>query len=92
MKTNCPQLASRLAQAPALGTPRITEGIRGRPEPPKARGRAFQLIAEEARTAADVVVGMFLSLILLIILFYAYMFVPMIRYVLSELLTCFGII
>ena len=46
-------------------TLRITDGSQGRAEPPKARGRAFQLTAEEAKTTPDVVAGMFLSFYLI---------------------------
>ena len=67
MKTNCPLLIARPAQAPAPTTLRIRDGSQGRAERSKAWGRAFQLTAEEARTSPDVVAGMFLSLILLII-------------------------
>ena len=68
MKTNCPQLATRPAQAPMSATLRITDGSLDRAEPPKARGRAFQVTAEEAKTTSDMVTGMFLSLILLVII------------------------
>ncbi|CAH1445284.1 unnamed protein product [Lactuca virosa] len=63
LKANCPLLAAKPAQAPAPTTLRITDGRPVRAEPPKAQGRAFQLTAEEARAAPDVVAGMFLSFI-----------------------------
>ncbi|CAH1431740.1 unnamed protein product [Lactuca virosa] len=60
VKTNCPQLAVRPAQTPAPATLRIPDGRLVKAEPPKAQGRAFQLTAEEAREAPDVIAGMFL--------------------------------
>ncbi|KAI3522318.1 hypothetical protein L1887_11858 [Cichorium endivia] len=48
-------------QAPTPATLRITDGRQGRAEAPKGKGRAFQLTAEEACTAPDVVTGTFLS-------------------------------
>ena len=65
MKTNCPQVVARPVQAPAPATLRITVGGQGRDEPSRTKERAFQLTAEEAKTAPDVVAGMFLPLILL---------------------------
>ena len=59
MKANSPLLATKPVQAPALATLRIIDRVQGRAEPTSARGRAFQLMAEEARTAPDVVAGMF---------------------------------
>ena len=73
-------------------TQKISDRSQGRAAPLRAQGRAFQLMEEEARTTQDVAVGMFLSFILLIISFYAYMFLPVIRYIFNELHTCFGII
>ncbi|CAH1420926.1 unnamed protein product [Lactuca virosa] len=46
VKTNCPQLVARPAQALALATLRITDGGQGRAEPLKARG---------SKTSPDVV-------------------------------------
>ena len=42
-------------------TLRITDGRPVKAEPPKDKGHAFQLTAEEARVAPDVVAGMSLS-------------------------------
>jgi hypothetical protein len=48
-------------QAPAPTTLRITDGAKGKaPEASRSRGRAFQLTAEEAKNATDVVTGTFL--------------------------------
>ena len=66
MKVNCPSLAASPVQAPAPATLNIKDGSQGRAEPPSARGRAFQLIAEEAKATPDVVTGIFPFLILLI--------------------------
>ena len=65
VKTNCPQLAARPAQALVPATLKITNRGQGRAEPPKAQGRAFQLAAKGARTTPDAVTSMFLPLILL---------------------------
>ena len=59
MKDKCPLLTGGLAQAPTLASLSITNERLGRAEPPRARGRAFQLTAEEARATLDVVTGMF---------------------------------
>ena len=59
-----------------------------RAEPPKAQGRAFQLTAEEAKAAPDVAVGMFLSLISVIIYVLCLSIIPMFRYLFSKLLAC----
>ena len=67
MKANCPLLTAKSAQAPAPATLRITDGRPGRAEPLKAQGRAFQVTAEEAMPASDVVADMFMSLILFIV-------------------------
>ena len=50
----CPQLLQ--GSAPAA---RATEVRPVKAEAPKARGRAFQLTAEEVRAAPDVVAGMY---------------------------------
>ena len=62
-KANCPQLtASASVKASAPATMRITDGRQGKAEAPVVRSRAFQLTAEEACAAPDVVTGMILSL------------------------------
>ena len=58
----------------------------------KAQGRAFQLTAEDARAAPNVVAGMFLSSVSFIIYFLCLSVLPLIRYVFSEHLVCFGFI
>ena len=63
MKAQCPLLAAKLAQAATPSTLRSADGKPVRAEPPKALGCAFQLTAEEARAALEVVVVMFLSYI-----------------------------
>ena len=75
---------------PAPTTLRIPDGRPVKVEPPKAQGRPFQLTAEEARVAPDVVDGMFLSFISFIISGLSLSVIPVIRYVFSELLTCVG--
>ncbi|XP_052620076.1 uncharacterized protein LOC128126364 [Lactuca sativa] len=57
-KANCPQLTvSASVKAPAPATLQITDGRQGKAEAPVVRSRAFQLTAEEARAAPDVVTG-----------------------------------
>lgn len=56
----------------------------------KARGRAFQLTAEEVHTAPDVVAGMYSIFYLLLMMLCLYD--DMRRYFSSELCTCFGLI
>ena len=73
MKANCPLLAAKPVQAAASATLRIKDRRPVRAEPPKAQGLAFQLTAEEARAAPDVVAGMFLSSPCFIYLLYAYL-------------------
>ena len=60
-KSQCPNLATTAVQAPARFTLRLTNGSSGRKNGATAsRGRAFQLSAEEAKTASDVVAGNFI--------------------------------
>ena len=92
MKTNCPQLAAKPAQGSAPATVRIGDGRPVKMEPPKAQGRAFQLTAEEAKEAPDVVAGMILFSILVNVFVLCLLVVPMIRYVFSKFLACFGFI
>ena len=61
MRANCPQLVGRSVQAPAPATLRITGGGQGGAEPPRAQGRAFQLIAEEVRAEPNSATGTFPS-------------------------------
>ena len=61
-------------------------------EPLKARGHAFQLMAEEAKAAPDVVAGMFLFSISVIVFVLCLLVVPMIRYVFSKFFACFSFI
>lgn len=44
-------------QAPSPGTLKITNGQQVRVEAPRAKGRAFQLMVEEATEAPEVMVG-----------------------------------
>ena len=92
VKANCTLLAAKPAQVSALATLRNSDGRPVKVEPPKDQGRAFQLIAEEARVAPDVVARMFLSFISFIISCLCISFAPMFRYVFSELLACIGFI
>ncbi|KAJ9541941.1 hypothetical protein OSB04_028447 [Centaurea solstitialis] len=59
IKPNCPQLKRAPVQAPAPTTLRITDGTTTGRSGPATRGRAFQLTAEEARTAPNVIIGIF---------------------------------
>ena len=76
--------------APAPTTLRITDGRRGRAEMSVAKSRVFQLTAEEAQAAPDVVTGMYLSLISLFIFSVTYVYVFCYRIVLSERHIGFG--
>ncbi|KAJ9564756.1 LOW QUALITY PROTEIN: hypothetical protein OSB04_000722 [Centaurea solstitialis] len=61
-QAQCPKLASAQpqVQAPATATLRITDGSTGRKGGSStSRGRAFQMTAEEAQPAPDVVTGVF---------------------------------
>ena len=61
-KAECPQLrgpAQGASQGSAPASIRATESRPVKAEAPKARGRAFQLTAEEVRAASDVVAGMY---------------------------------
>ena len=57
-KAECPQLR-RAPQGSAPAAIRATESRPMKTEAPRARGRAFQLTAEEVRAAPDVVAGTF---------------------------------
>ena len=92
VKTNCLQLAAKLAQGPAPSTMRIGDGRPVKVEPSKAQGRAFQLTTEEAKSAPDVVAGMFLFFISFIISLLCLSVVPVFRYIFSEFFARFGII
>ena len=59
MKAQCPLMASRSVHAPTLATLRLTDGGQGRAEPPKALGRAYQLMTEEIRSLLEVSADMF---------------------------------
>ncbi|KAI3518313.1 hypothetical protein L1887_06895 [Cichorium endivia] len=59
VKADCPKATSGSVRAPAPSTLRITSGGTKKPEVPKAQGQVFQLTAEEAKTASDVVAGTF---------------------------------
>ena len=56
-KADCPSLGRGAVRAPAPATLQITDGRRG--QVPVARGKAYQLTADEAIAAPDVVAGMF---------------------------------
>ncbi|XP_023765314.2 uncharacterized protein LOC111913831 [Lactuca sativa] len=60
VKAKCPLFASNPVQSLAPGTLHIIDGRQGQVEAAKARGRVFQLTAEEARITPNVVVGTFL--------------------------------
>ncbi|KAJ9556692.1 hypothetical protein OSB04_011306 [Centaurea solstitialis] len=59
IKPNCPQLKGAPVQAPAPTKLRITDGTTTGKSGPVTRGRAFQLTAEEAQAAPDVITGIF---------------------------------
>lgn len=59
MKAECTLLVVKPVQALAPATLRITDGHQGKVISPMARGRAFQLIEEEARAAPDVIASVF---------------------------------
>ncbi|KAJ9552324.1 hypothetical protein OSB04_016369 [Centaurea solstitialis] len=57
-KSQCPKLTDAIVQAPAPTTLRISDGSSGSKDGATAsRGRAFQLTAEEAKVAPDMVLG-----------------------------------
>ncbi|XP_024965965.1 uncharacterized protein LOC112506177 [Cynara cardunculus var. scolymus] len=60
IRASCPQLLGKLVQTPALATLRIAGGASRKTEAPSAQGRAFQLTAEEAMVAPDVVTALVL--------------------------------
>ncbi|KAJ9547279.1 hypothetical protein OSB04_019822 [Centaurea solstitialis] len=59
IKPDCPQLKKTPALAPAPATLRITDGTTQGKSGATTRGRAFQMTAEEAQTAPDVITGIF---------------------------------
>ena len=89
-KAECPQLRGA-SQGSAPAAARVTESRPVKAETPRARGRAFQLTAEEVRAAPDVVAGMFLSCIYFDIEMLCLYYV-MRRYLSCEFRTCFSVI
>ncbi|KAJ9560732.1 hypothetical protein OSB04_005892 [Centaurea solstitialis] len=59
IKPDCPQLKKAPALAPAPATLMITEDTTKGKSGATTRGRAFQMTAEEAQTAPDVITGVF---------------------------------
>ncbi|KAJ9546613.1 hypothetical protein OSB04_019156 [Centaurea solstitialis] len=59
IKTECPQLKKTPALAPAPATLMITDATTKGKSGATTRGRAFQMTAEEAQTAPDVITGIF---------------------------------
>ncbi|KAJ9546328.1 hypothetical protein OSB04_018871 [Centaurea solstitialis] len=59
IKPECPQLKKAPALAPAPATLMITDGTTKGKSGATTRGRAFQMTAEEAQTAPDVITGVF---------------------------------
>ncbi|KAJ9557738.1 hypothetical protein OSB04_012352 [Centaurea solstitialis] len=59
IKPDCPQLKKTPALAPAPATLMITDGTTKGKSGATTRGRAFQLTAEEAQSAPDVITGVF---------------------------------
>lgn len=57
-KGECLLKPAGVIQAPTLAIMRITDGHQGRAEAPRAKRRAFQLTAEEAKHAPDIVASM----------------------------------
>ena len=68
-------VAAGPVSAPAPATLQITNGRQGRADVCVAKGKAFQLTAEEARASPHVVTGMYLLLISLFILNCLLMFI-----------------
>lgn len=87
MKAKCPLFASNPVQSLAPGTLHIIDGRQGQVEAAKARGRVFQLTAEEARIAPNVVVRICLFYIS-ITLFFIYDYV---RYFPCEFCNCLNV-
>ena len=61
-RANCPRLTAVPAAAQVTATARVIDGRKVKEDVPVVQSRAFQLTAEEARAAPDVVTGMILSL------------------------------
>ena len=59
-KAECLQLTQRSAQTPGPVTLHVTNGRPEKADTPRARGRAFQLTAEEVLATLEVVVVMYL--------------------------------
>lgn len=58
IKANCTLLSAKnIIQVPAPTSLRITEGRQGGVETPRAKGRAFQIMVEEAREEPTFIVG-----------------------------------
>ena len=72
-KAECPQLTHGSAQAPAPTTLQVTDGRPRKAEALRARGRAFQLTAEDICASPDVVAGMYLF-ILLVFMIHSYLY------------------
>lgn len=64
MMASFPLHVASPVQTPALTTLWITDGRQGRCETPRARGHVFQLSAEEAMVALDVVISMYSFIIM----------------------------
>jgi len=92
VKTNSPQLAAKSAQGSMPATVRIRDGRPVNVEPPKAQVRAFQLMAEEAKAAPNVVTSTFLFYVSIIVIVLCLWIVPAIWYVSSKFLAFFGFI
>ena len=61
LRASCPHLVARPVRVSAPATLRIIGGGQRGVELPRARGQAFQLVAEEVRSEPDTTTGMFLS-------------------------------
>ena len=71
-KAECPYLTHGSTQASAPATLHVTDSRSGKAEPPRARGRAVQLTAEEVRAAPDVIAGTYLHIYVILRFVYAY--------------------
>ena len=71
-KAECTQLTQGPSQTSAPAALRVIDGHPGKAKAPRARGRAFQLTAEEFPTTPDVVVGTYLLIHVILRFFYAY--------------------
>ena len=90
-KAECPQLRGA-SQGSAPAAVRASDSRPVKTETLKARGRAFQLTAEEVRAAPDVVAGMYSFMYFFFDVEILCLCYVMRRYLSCELCTCFSVI